>query len=185
MKTIAALYVMPNGPYAGLPGVEVWDEARDARTYGGPHPVVAHPPCAAWSKLAPVREAKHGLARHEDGGCFASALAAVRRWGGVLEHPRSSAAFAFHGLPNPGPSLWKLEMFGPGAVTQVNQQRYGHQSVKATWLYAVGSTLPLLDWAPGETVDIHQSVAWSTAKARKATPPAFRDLLISMARSVQ
>ena len=40
--TVAALYVEPDGPYAGLDGVEVWDEARDARTYAGPQPVVAH-----------------------------------------------------------------------------------------------------------------------------------------------
>jgi hypothetical protein len=27
-QTIAALYVDPNGVYANLPGVEVWDEGR-------------------------------------------------------------------------------------------------------------------------------------------------------------
>lgn len=47
---IAALYVLPDGPYAGLEGVEVWDEARDARTYAGPWPVVAHPPCQRWGR---------------------------------------------------------------------------------------------------------------------------------------
>jgi len=36
-----------------------------------------------------------------DGGCFAAALAAVRRWGGVLEHPAGSNAFAAFGLPRP------------------------------------------------------------------------------------
>jgi hypothetical protein len=48
--TIAALYVDPNGAYVNLPGVEVWDEARDARTYAGPWPVVAHPPCNKWER---------------------------------------------------------------------------------------------------------------------------------------
>ena len=41
---IAALYVETDGCYYGLPGVDPWDEARDARTYAGPHPVVAQLP---------------------------------------------------------------------------------------------------------------------------------------------
>ena len=32
-RPIAALYVEPRGVYQGLPGVECWDEARDARLY--------------------------------------------------------------------------------------------------------------------------------------------------------
>lgn len=49
---IAALYVERDGVYYGLPGVDPWDEERDARTYAGPWPVVAHPPCARWCRLA-------------------------------------------------------------------------------------------------------------------------------------
>jgi hypothetical protein len=41
---IAALYVEKDGVYANLPGVDVWDESRDARLYAGPDPVVAHLP---------------------------------------------------------------------------------------------------------------------------------------------
>jgi hypothetical protein len=42
---IAALYVETDGCYFGLPDVDPWDEARDARRYDGPHPVVSHTPC--------------------------------------------------------------------------------------------------------------------------------------------
>ena len=59
MTTVAALYVDPRGCYAGLPDVDVWDEQRDARTYAGPHPVVAHPPCSRWCRLAGLVEARH------------------------------------------------------------------------------------------------------------------------------
>ena len=74
---IAALYVQKDGVYFGLPGVDPWDESRDARRYFGPHPVVAHPPCQRWSVLAHVNEVRWGARVGEDGGCFEHALAAV------------------------------------------------------------------------------------------------------------
>ena len=100
---IAALYVEHNGVYSGLEGVDCWDEERDARLYPGPHPVVAHPPCSRRCRLAGLVEARWGHRRGEDGGCFAAALASVRRWGGVLEHPAHSDAWAAHDL-NPPPT---------------------------------------------------------------------------------
>jgi hypothetical protein len=60
---IAALYVDPRGAYAGLPDVDLWDEARDARSYRGPHAVVAHPPCSRWCRLAGLVEARWGHRR--------------------------------------------------------------------------------------------------------------------------
>src|SRR5438874_11557399 len=72
-QTVAALYVDPKGVYANLPDVEVWDEARDARQYGGPYPVVAHPPCAAWCRWAALRERDGYGRRGDDGGMFESA----------------------------------------------------------------------------------------------------------------
>lgn len=51
LRTVAALYVEPKGCYVGVPGVDAWDEARDARSYAGPHPVVAHPPCQRWGRF--------------------------------------------------------------------------------------------------------------------------------------
>lgn len=38
-EMIAALYVETQGGYFDLPNVDPWDEARDARTYPGPHPM--------------------------------------------------------------------------------------------------------------------------------------------------
>lgn len=89
-RPIAALFVDRAGIYASVPGVDTWDESRDARLYAGPHPVVAHPPCTRWCRLAGLVEARWGYKRGDDGGCFASALASVRKWGGVLEHPAYS-----------------------------------------------------------------------------------------------
>ena len=91
---IAALYVQANGCYMNLPNVDAWPESRDARKYAGPWPVVAHPPCARWSKLAGLVEARYGHKRGDDGGCFASALASVRTWGGRTRAPRLVASLA-------------------------------------------------------------------------------------------
>ena len=196
--TVAALYVDPHGAYAGLADVELWDEARDARTYAGPWPVVAHPPCARWCQLAPLVQARYPHIRAgEDGGCFAAALRSVRRWGGVLEHPAYTRAWARHGLPAPRCHGWQSTLCG-GWVCQVDQARYGHRARKSTWLYAVVEGLPpLLDWRPG------RGSVWMTwltrdgrgramnaptvermgRRERNATPPEFRDVLLGIARS--
>ena len=143
---VAALFVQKDGVYFGVPGVDPWDEERDARLYGGPYPVVAHPPCARWSRLAGFTEARFGLKRGEDGGCFKAALAAVREFGGVIEHPAYTDAFKAFDLPRPTVREgWTLDMDG-GASCYVEQGRYGLPVKKATWLYAYGVELPELRW---------------------------------------
>ncbi len=194
MSTVAAIFVDPKGCYAGLPGVELWDEARDARNYPGPHPVVAHPPCSRWCRLAGLVEARWGHKRGEDGGCFESALESVRRWGGVLEHPAYTDAWARYGLPDPGYTGWQSTICS-GWVTYVEQGRYGHPAKKATWLYAHGiGDPPPLRWGIGHTGT--HLVSWSTINVSKddirprvgkraaaATPIEFRDVLLEIARS--
>jgi hypothetical protein len=195
---IAALFVQTNGAYFGLPEIDPWDIKRDARKYAGPYAVVAHPPCSRWCRLAGLVEARWGHKRGEDGGCFASALAAVRTWGGVLEHPAYSDAWSAFGLPAPIPGLgWQRDIYG-GWSCHVEQGRYGHPAKKATWVYAHGITqLPSLDW---RTLADHEStalVSWCGNHTSKfdrrprvgkriaaKTPPAFREVLLGIARSV-
>jgi hypothetical protein len=198
-RTIAALYVDPKGPYVGLPGVEVWDEVRDARLYAGPHPVVAHPPCSRWCRLAGLVEARWGHKRGDDGGCFAAALAAVRRCGGVLEHPAYSDAWSSFDLPNPPKGGgWARGICG-GWSCHVEQGHYGHLAKKATWLYAFGvSHLPALEWRRTPDRESKALVSWcgnrvAAGESRprigkrvaSATPPAFRDVLLEIARSAR
>jgi hypothetical protein len=188
---IAALFVQTGGAYFGLEGVDPWDEARDARLYPGPWPVVAHPPCARWSRLAGFCEAMGYGRRGEDGGCFASALASVRRWGGVLEHPLASAAWSASGLIEPPRSGgWVAAGDWIGWTCCVDQGWYGHQVPKPTWLYAAAVTPPSLRWGPHPQPPRkpnhnsrrgHLGTMWSTDRIH--TPTAFRDLLLSIARS--
>lgn len=147
---IAALYVQADGAYYGIPDVDPWDAARDARLYAGPWPVVAHPPCERWGRYwhggpsVTVRRTKG-----DDDGCFAAALASVRAYGGVLEHPEASAAWrAFDLITPPRSGGWVSAGFGGGWTCCVEQGHYGHRARKATWLYAFGVELPVLRWGP-------------------------------------
>ena len=131
--TVAALYVEKGGVYYGLPGVDPWDEERDARLYAGPWPVVAHPPCSRWGQLANVNHARYGTPIGEDGGCFQAALAAVRKYGGVLEHPANSIAWRHFNLPKATRGAWTTSLSDPlGASTEVSQVVYGHGARKRT-----------------------------------------------------
>lgn len=191
--TVAALYVQTNGCYYGLPHVEPWDITRDARNYAGPWPVVAHPPCQLWGNLAAVNYKRYGGEYNRpgnDGGCFASALKAVRTYGGVLEHPASTNAWKAHGLPRPCGIGWRsakpLEW-----VCEVWQSAYGHKARKRTWLFYVGQRPVGLRWErrPGtHWIGNCDSRAGNkkptlTKREANATPVEFRDALLYLARS--
>lgn len=208
---IAALYVAKNGTYFGLPDVDPWDEERDARKYAGPWPVVAHPPCSRWCRLAGLVEARWGHKRGDDGGCFKAALEALTRWGGVLEHPAYSDAWPAFRIPAPSRhGGWSLVgqrdgfgVHGGGNLwtCHVEQGRYGHVAKKATWLLAFIPTFvapPSLLWGSTPDTESTALVSWcgnhtskfdkrprvGKAQASK-TPEPFRNLLISIAKSCQ
>ena len=187
---IAALYVETNGVYYGLDGVDPWDEARDARLYAGPWPVVAHPPCSSWCQLASVNEARWGKRIGDDGGCFQEALAAVRRWGGILEHPAYSLAWSRYDLPRPTRYGWSQSFTDEGYATEISQVVYGCEARKRTWLYYVGDEPPILDWRewPGRNVvgagiNSGQAAGRGRVEDSLRTPLAFRDVLLDAARS--
>lgn len=192
---IAALFVQKNGCYFGLDNVDPWDEERDARKYAGPHPVVAHPPCQLWGNMSFVNYARWGGEHNKpgnDGGCFASALYKVVKFGGVLEHPAKTRAFNQYGLPKPDGAGWH-EVHNGGWVCEVWQSAYGHKANKATWLFYCGDQPPFdLDWSrPAGSHQIgfqdkrgkHRNKPTISGKAASATPIAFRDVLIKLAEN--
>ena len=205
---IAALFVETNGCYFGLPEVDPWDEARDARRYEGRAPVVAHPPCQRWGKFWHGSTRKpHQFKLGDDGGCFEHALWAVQTFGGVLEHPVDSHAWGFFGLAKPPRSGGWVEAGRPGMYTCcVYQGHYGHLAGKGTWLLAgrvPREVLPELVWGPCEQRLHPTAVAKhgyekarrigmmamvggkDKTRIRNATPLAFRDVLLQIARSVK
>jgi hypothetical protein len=208
LRTVAALYVEPRGCYIGAPGVDPWDEARDARNYAGPYPVVAHPPCQRWGRFWHGSTRKpHQYKLGDDGGCFKAALQAVLRWGGVLEHPAHSRAWDAFGLRKPVAGAgWQVDENNACAVCYVEQGHYGHASKKATWLVAAHVAiheLPELNWTKGEQrlpqwmidrygyekarrIGVVAMIGGKNKTAiRNATPEPFRDLLLAIARASQ
>tara|TARA_R110000868_G_C10575822_1_gene738163 strand:- start:39 stop:644 length:606 start_codon:yes stop_codon:yes gene_type:complete len=194
MIRAAALYVMPDGPYAARADVDLWDEARDARLYAGQWPVVAHPPCQRWGRWwwkgpAGTRYPRPGM----DGGLFAAALAALDRWGGVLEHPAGSLAWPAHGLAPPTGDGWSRDLWGRWTC-EVDQGHYGHRARKPTWLVYVGASEPApLTWGPSAHAETVGEIAARGVKGRQSsctvlskrartlTPPAFAEVLVSLA----
>ncbi|QCS36977.1 hypothetical protein [Tortoise microvirus 37] len=152
---------------------DVWTEDRDARKYSGPGPVVCHPPCRAWGRLrrfAKPRDDEKDLARH--------AIAMVRKYGGVLEHPAGSGLWSDQDLPH----FPMTDRYG-GWTMSVKQGAYGHRAAKHTWLYICGmvpySVRPL-DLAPGFVPVPVENMA---VAEREATPRDFAIFLLEIAKS--
>lgn len=184
MKQVAALYVTPSSVYFGRAS-ECFDQYRDARTYCGWLPVVAHPPCRSWGRLRHLAKPaswERDLEVH--------AVQQVRRCGGVLEHPAGSllwgdvAGLGAYPLPAVGAGV---DAFG-GVSLSVYQSDFGHIAPKHSWLYVVGHA------RPGEFCKVVELVGSVKARPgalgkvslqpparRMDTPPDFADFLLSVA----
>ncbi len=202
---IAALFVEPDGVYSRLRGVDLWPIERDARKYTGPWPVVAHPPCQRWGRFWHGSTRKpHQFKLGADKGCFKAAIGAVRRYGGVLEHPADSHAWRYIGVCPLRSGGWIAADREDCWTCCVYQGHYGHFAGKPTWLYVCSLRKPLeLHWGPCEQ-RLHPialarhgyekarrigMVAMIGGKdktrIRNATPIEFRNVLIKIAKSSQ
>lgn len=126
--SIAVLFARTDSVYKTLPGCDVYDIDRDARTYSGGAPIVAHPPCRAWGSLrhfAKPRPSERRLAIWS--------IMMIRRHGGVLEHPAASRLWPTLMLPEPG----QRDIFG-GFTMPIDQDWFGHRAEKRTKLYICG-----------------------------------------------
>lgn len=185
MVNVAALFVRADSIYKQMPGVDAWDEARDARGWPGGAPVVAHPPCRLWAKLRQFAKAADPQAERM---LAVQAVQAVQAEGGVLEHPAESTLWAHCGLPKPGRAP---DRFG-GWTAEIRQCDWGHKAEKLTWLYIVGCHPDDLPAMPprGEPTGVikpqrgvprdHRKIV--TKAEREHTPPALAAWLVDLAR---
>ena len=109
-------------------GLDCWDIERNALNWAGGNPIVAHPPCRAWGQLshfAKPREGEKELAIYS--------INQIRKYGGVLEHPRASKLWKEMNLPTGS----QVDEFG-GYTLCINQSWFGHRAEKKTLLYICG-----------------------------------------------
>jgi len=178
--TVSALFVRKDSIYKKL-GIDCWDIERDALNWPGGNPVIAHPPCRAWGQLSHIANPRPG---ERELAFFAIDM--IRKYGGVLEHPRASKLWPDH-LPMPG----KSDRFG-GYSISVDQFWWGHKAKKSTLLYIVGCPIRELPVIPMRFDAIEYIVGSSlssrrnrkkeiTKKEREATPIEFAKWLIEVA----
>jgi len=186
VTAVAALFVRSDSVYKTMPGVDCYDAERNALTWPGGCPVVAHPPCRTWGTLkAWVKSAPPG--EHE---LATWAIEQVRRWGGVLEHPRGSSLFGECGCGG-------FDDESGGWLLDVDQFHWGHKARKATRLYIVGTRdIPPIPKREGQPTHNLSRLSRSkenrqnkgphlpelSGKAREASPPEFAKWLVEIAR---
>lgn len=131
------LFAEKNSIYHSL-NCDVYDINRNAYTFSGKCPIIAHPPCRLWSKLRGLSTADQC---EKLTGIFATLL--VQNNGGVLEHPVSSQLWKFMNLPYPG----YVDKYG-GFTLCVNQNWFGSKVKKPTLLYFCGISINDLEPYP-------------------------------------
>lgn len=113
---ISILCAKKDSLYKTIPGLDVWDEDRDAYLFTGSNPVITHAPCAQWSRLKAFSKQdadQKELAFH--------CLKYVIRNGGIFEHPAGSSFFKEAGIVK--------------NIYSVDQSWWGFEARKRTYLF--------------------------------------------------
>ncbi len=158
--TVAVLFARADSIYKTMPGCDVWDIDRDALKWPGGAPVIAHPPCRAWGRLAHMAKP---LPHEKDLARWA--VVQVQTYGGVLEHPAGSALWSDMGLPEPGAH----DTHG-GWTLVIAQNWWGHRAQKMTRLYIVGCEPCALPAVPIKLGRATHVIASPTARQRRGHP---------------
>jgi hypothetical protein len=158
-----------------MPGVTTYDRTRDALTFDGLSPVVAHPPCRLWSKYlshfanppAPDLERAYGF----------FAILAAETFGGVVEQPAHSALWRAANLPLPGQSTPR------GFTVYVEQCWFGFPTRKPTWLYVCRVPMNQVQ-TPAFRLEC-QSSRMNGQPPLSQTTPTFAAWLVQIARQAR
>jgi len=181
---VSVLFARSDSIYKTIDGCDVWDADRDARNWPGGSPVVAHPPCRTWGSLKTKAKAPAGE-KH----LALFALAMVRQYGGVLEHPWQSDLRAQPDMPAVG----RRDVWG-GWILPIRQHWFGHKAIKRTMLYICGCEPREIPTMPMELGEASHTVGLWSGRDRDnckpglpksefdKTPPALAEWLVELAR---
>ena len=122
---IPVLCTSGNSIYRRIAIADPYDKHRDARSYTGSSPIVAHPPCRSWSAFCRHQAKPERL--EAELGIWCCEL--LKQNGGVLEQPAWSHLFRAAGLPLPG----EAPSNGLFSV-RVDQAWFGYPTKKKTWI---------------------------------------------------
>lgn len=125
---IPVLFVHQRSNYKKIPFFDCYDEKRNALSYKGSNPVIAHPPCRLWSKLRSFSKAP---ASEKSLAIWSIEL--VRLVGGIVEHPYDSQLWKEIECPGVG----EFDKFG-GTSFVFDQFDFGYYTRKRTRIYIVG-----------------------------------------------
>jgi len=167
---VSVLFARSDSCYFDLVA-DVWDLPRDARGYVGTNPVVAHPPCRGWGRLSHLAKPR---ADEKSLGLFA--VDAIRRCGGVLEHPHASKLWVAAQLPPAG----TIDAWG-GFTLLVDQGWFGHAAPKPTWLYICGIARGDVPYIPVQLQRAAGRTLRLSPAERERTPPKFARFLVEIA----
>ena len=181
MSQVAVLFARSDSIYKTMPGCDVYDKDRDALSYAGSLPVIAHPPCRGWARLRQFAKPEPG---EKELAFFA--VNKIRQCGGVLEHPEASRLWPEYDLPPAG----ERDAYG-GFTFPLSQFWFGHKAEKRTWLYICGiepGSLPPFEIILGQPSHVVSTskrkdgvVRPELSKAdRERTPPAFAQWLFDL-----
>ena len=182
MKTVA-LFVRGDSEYKTYPQIDSYDIERDALTFNGSCPVIAHPPCRAWGVLSHMANPEPG-----ERELALWAVSVVRTNGGVLEHPAGSRLFVEGDLPEPG---WFPDSYG-GFTIEIDQYDFGHVAHKPTRLYIVGCSIGDLPPIPHRAGRAKKSITGQvpgtkrcTQKEREYTPRPLIDWMLKVIETME
>jgi len=115
---IAVLCAAKKSIYKTIENLEVYDEKRNARSYTGTFPVIAHPPCRGYSAF--TRHWAKPRPGEKDLAFFCTERMLLN--GGVLEHPAHSRY------------VRNFKMDKRFRIATIHQSWWGYPTTKKTWL---------------------------------------------------
>lgn len=177
-KKVSVLCCSKTSYYKTLPGVDAFDINRNASTFKGNNPIVAHPPCRSWS--AKMSHFAKPLPGERDLAHFC--ISKLKTNGGVLEHPAYSKLFSVGSIPKPGEGRK-----GDLISIEVWQSWFGYVIPKKTWLCfsKIDLNKIILPFSLISQGGHGSRFDNMSQKQRSHSLPGFADFLVNSARAVQ